>query len=84
MAGTVQYTLRNIPKELDAILRRRAREQRKTLNQVAVEAMSDGVQLLREPARRRSVRDLVGARPKDPALDAALADQRQIDAELWK
>jgi hypothetical protein len=80
----MQYTLRRIPKQVDAALRRRAQRQRKTLNQVAIEVLAEGLGLLQEPQRRRSVRDLVGARSKDPELEAALENQRRIDPELWR
>ncbi|HVV48722.1 MAG TPA: hypothetical protein VHO06_03605 [Polyangia bacterium] len=80
----MQYTIRKIPKEVDAALRRRARQERKTLNQAAVEAMIEGLDLDVERPRRRSVRDLLGARSKDPELAQALAAQRRIDPELWK
>ena len=80
----MQYTLRRIPKQVDAALRRRARRQRKTLNQVALEALAEGLGVLEENKKRRSVQDLVGARRKDPELEAALEDQRHIDPELWR
>lgn len=80
----MQYTLRNIPKALDAALRRRAKQQGKALNEVAIAAMAEGVGLPTAPARRRSVRDILGALGRDPELEAALADQRQVDPELWR
>ena len=80
----MQYTLRRIPKQLDAALRKRAERERKTLNQVAVEAMAEGLGLEDTPAPKRSVRDIVGARGKDATLERALDDQRHIDPELWR
>jgi hypothetical protein len=80
----MQYTLRKIPKELDQALRRRARQQGKTLSEVAIEAMAEGIGLKGDVKRHRSVRDLVGARERDPELTAALDDQRRIDPELWR
>jgi hypothetical protein len=83
--ASMQYTLRNIPKQLDQALRRRAREQGKTLTEVAIEAMAEGVGLTSDVSRRRrSVRDLVGSRAPDPELRAALDDQRTIDSDLWR
>ena len=84
MHDCMQYTLRRIPKQLDAAIRRRARREGKTLNQVTLEALAEGLGLLEEPTKRRSVDDLVGARRKDPELEAALEDQRRIDPELWR
>jgi hypothetical protein len=80
----MQYTLRRIPKHVDAALRKRAERERKTLNQVAVEAMAEGLGLEGARAPRRSVRDIVGTRGKDAALEKAVEDQRRIDPELWR
>jgi len=80
----MQYTIRRIPKQIDAALRRRAKRQRKTLNQVALEALAEGLGVSEETTKRRSVQDLVGVRRKDPELEAALEDQRRIDPELWR
>jgi hypothetical protein len=75
----MRYTIRNIPKAVDAALRRRAKRQGRTLNEVVVEAMTEALGILTESPRRRSVRDILGARPKDPELEAALCEHRQID-----
>jgi hypothetical protein len=80
----MQYTLRRIPKKLDSALRSRAQKERKTLNQVTLDALAEALGLVEEPKKRRSVQDLVGAGRKDPELDAALEDQRRIDPELWR
>ncbi len=80
----MQYTIRNVPKPVDAALRRRARLQRKPLNEVALEAMAEGLGVVEARVRRRSMRDVLGALPADPDLVAAIADQRRIDPELWK
>lgn len=84
MLYSMQYTIRRIPKQIDAALRKRAQHDRKTLNDAAVDALAEGLGLTREPQQRRSVRDLLGARSKDPALSAALDDQRKIDPDLWR
>ena len=81
---SMQYTIRQIPKVLDSALRQRARRAGKTLNRVAIEAMIEGLELDLESPRPRSVRDLLGASSKDPALARALAAQRRIDPELWR
>jgi hypothetical protein len=80
----MQYTLRRIPTEVDRAVRRRAREQGRTISEVAIEAMAEGLGLKGEPARRRSVQDLLGARGRDRELEAALAEQRNVDPELWR
>lgn len=80
----MRYTIRNLPKGLDAALRRRAKRRGMTLNEVAVQAMTEALGLVAESPRRRSVRDICGAHTKDAVLELALDAQRQLDPELWR
>jgi hypothetical protein len=80
----MQYTLRNVPHRVDRALRRRAREQRRSLNEVALDALRAGLGLTPEVHRLRDLSDLVGAWSEDPAADQALEEQRRIDPELWR
>lgn len=80
----MQYTIRNVPSQLDEALRRRARQQSKSLNEVAIEALLTGTGLAGEPVRRRDLADIKGTWVDDPQIDEALADQRRIDPELWR
>lgn len=83
-ASRTQYTIRNVSKQLDDALRRRARIEHKALNQVALEAMAEGLGLEQAPVRRRSFADVLGKAPREPGLEETLADQRRIDPELWR
>lgn len=78
-----QYTLRNVPADVDRALRRAAHEQGKSLNQVAIETLERAVGVA-EPRKRRDLSDLVGTWHDDPETTAALEDQRRIDPELWR
>lgn len=80
----MQYTIRNVPELLDETLRRSAREQGKSLNEVAIEALARGAGLSERRFRQRDLSDIAGSWLKDPAFDAALAAQDTIDAELWR
>lgn len=80
----MQYTLRNIPPSLDAALRRKAREEGRSLNEVAVEALMRALGLEGEPIRHRDLGDVAGTWEADPAADDALDDQRRVDPELWQ
>ena len=80
----MQYTIRNIPDILDAALRRFAREQRKSLNEVAVEALARGAGLGERRYRQRDLKEIAGNWRSDPGFDAAVAAQDRIDPELWK
>ena len=79
----MQYTIRNVPDTLDEALRRAAREQGKSLNDVAIEALARGAGITGERVRRRDLSDIVGTWRKDPAFDRALAAQDNIDEEMW-
>ena len=80
----MQYTIRKIPNSLDAALRRRAREQGKSLNEVAIEALACGAGVSGERSRQRDLQDIAGTWRSDRAFDRALAAQDTIDKELWQ
>ena len=80
----MQYTIRNIPGHLDAALRRKAREQGKSLNEVAVEALAQGAGVGEERCRQRDLSDIARTWRKDRAFDDAIATQDTIDPELWR
>jgi ribosomal protein L18E len=68
----VTYTVRGVPKEVDAELRRKAARQKKSLNQVIVEELSQS------SGRRKKIdlSDVVGKWEPDPAFDEIIASQR--------
>jgi plasmid stability protein len=79
----MQYTIRSIPEDLDRALKARARRQGKSVNQVVVEMLAQG---LGQIPRRRSLRDMPGAWSKKEAeeLDRFLEEHRRVDDELWE
>lgn len=79
----MQYTVRNIPAKLDQELRRRARDEGKSLNEVALEAMARGMGHVPEPVRYRDMSTIAGTWKDDPEFDQAIADQDAVDLELW-
>jgi plasmid stability protein len=80
----MQYTIRDIPDHVDEALRRIAREQGKSLNEVAIETLARGAGVTGERGRQRDLADVAGTWRKDPAFDAALAAQDTVDDEMWK
>jgi hypothetical protein len=80
----MQYTLRNVPASLDELLRRRAREEGKSLNDVTLEALVRGLGLDGGDVKVRDLSDVAGTWRADRATDEALAAQRHIDDELWR
>ncbi len=80
----MQYTLRGIPRAVDAAVRERARAEGRSLNDVAVEAMANGLCLGTSGQVRRDLSDVAGTWKKDAAVEAALAAQDRVDPEAWK
>jgi plasmid stability protein len=79
-----QYTIRDVPSKVDEALRRRAKREGKSLNQVAVEALTLAVGLAEERPAYRDLDDLAGTWVADPEFDAAVEAQDRVDSELWK
>lgn len=80
----MQYTIRKVPDSLDTALRRRAREQGKSLNEVAIEALARGAGVSGDPCRQRDLHDIAGTWRNDRAFDRALAAQDAVDEESWR
>src|SRR6185436_4502330 len=81
----VQYTVRNVPRRVDAALRRKAAEEGKSLNEVLRQAVIREAGLAGD--ERRTYHDLdhlAGTWVEDPDFDAAIAAQDVIDESLWK
>jgi len=76
--------VRGIPAALDRALRQRARARGQSLNELAIEALAEGIGLREALRERRDLSDIVGTWRKDAAVEAALAAQDKIDEHLWK
>jgi hypothetical protein len=81
---STQYTLRAVPPVVDRALRRRARQEAKSLNTVAVEALARGLELDAKPVQHTDLDGLIGTWQEDPAFDQAVAEFERIDADAWK
>lgn len=79
--ASVQYTVRGIPKEVDHLLRQRAKQRGASLNRLLVDELT-AVTVGRP--KRADFTELVGKWTDDPAFDEILASQRRIDPEKWK
>lgn len=81
-------TLRNIPPPVARMIERKAKDDKSSLNKAVVSLLEQRAP--REPRQRgKKYRDLdflfgMWTKEEADAFDAALADQRQIDPELWK
>jgi plasmid stability protein len=73
-----QFIIRNVPSEVDRDLRRKAERDGKTLNQVAVEALSRAAGPAEGHGAYRDLNDLAGTWVEDPEFDAAVKAQDQV------
>jgi hypothetical protein len=80
----MQYTARKIPPALDKAIRGRARAEGKSMNEVAIKALVQGLGLGGESGVRRDLGDIAGTWTKDKAVEEALAAQDRVDESLWK
>jgi len=80
----MQYTVRRVPRAVDSALRRRARTERKSLNRVAVEALTRGAGVTDAPVAQRDLGDVAGTWREDPEFDRAVAAQHRIEKGLWR
>lgn len=78
-----QYTIRNLPPQLDEALRKKARQSGLSLNEVALEALHRGSGLSKETVFYHDLDSLIGTWKEDPEFEKALEDQDQIDSHLW-
>lgn len=80
----MQYTLRNVPEALDQALRERARQEGRSLNEVALHVLQQAMGLGAETPKRRDLSSFVGTLEPDPEMERAFEDQRRIDPEMWR
>jgi hypothetical protein len=78
----MQYTIRKIPRKLDQALRRKARQEGKSLNAIAIDVLSRGVGINASVIANHDLDFAIGTWVQDAEFDKAIADQRRIDADL--
>lgn len=80
----IQYTIRNIPAEVDRRLRDSARHLHRSLNQTLLDLLSRAAGASQASASYRDLDAFFGSWTADPKVDQALAEQRTIDKKLWR
>ena len=80
----MQYTIRNVPGALDAMLRERAKREGKSLNEMVIEALARAMGFSKGPVRHRDLSGIAGTWLEDPEFDRAIEDQDRIDEDLWQ
>ena len=80
----MQYTLRNIPDDIDRAIRAKARAEGKSLNQAMLEVLRAGLNLSGPLTKKRDLSEFAGSWIEDPAFDQAVAEFRQVNSEDWR
>ena len=80
----MQYTIRDIPIELDQVLRQAAKRFHKSLNQVTLEVLFKGANLEGQVQKYHDLDNFFGSWVEDPEFEKSLQAQRQIDVDIWK
>lgn len=81
---SIQYTIRRIPARLDALIKERAAQEGKSLNETLLDVLKTGLGVSDEPLRYCDLDDLAGTWVNDPEFDKALEEMDRIDPEMWK
>ena len=84
--STVQYTVRDVPEDVDCRLRESATLEGVSLNQAALRALQRGLGTEREPVRYRHLRQMLAEKPKvsRKAWRAVLEEMDTTNPEDWK
>ena len=85
----MQYTLRNVPDALDHALRKRAKKENKSLNQLLLDLIEIRVGTKKEKQFTRRYDDLDTlfgrwSQREFEAIQGKIDEERAIDPELWK
>ena len=78
-----QYTIRRVPGRVDHLLREKATRDNVSLNEAALQALSQGLGAGEEPQAFHDLDDLAGTWVQDEAFDRALEEQDRVDPDLW-
>jgi hypothetical protein len=84
MKSMQQYTIRNIPPQLDQFLRQYARGQGKSLNETIVTLLKERANFEGSKPHYNDLNFLFGSWKADAKFNQAMKDFEQIDPDLWK
>lgn len=79
-----QYTIRSVPDHVDRALRRRARQEHKSLNQVILETLEQAVSVEEPPKVYDDLDFMFGSWVEDPEFDKVIEEFERIDEEMWQ
>lgn len=81
---SIQYTIRNIPPDVDKQLRRKATKQGKSFNATIVEALEEAAGVTKKDGKYHDLDWFFGSGGIGNEEEAAFRAQRVIDQEKWQ
>jgi plasmid stability protein len=75
----VNLRIRNLPPRIETALRARAQTQRKTIEQVALEAMAIGLRQAAVGKKQRDLSDIAGTWVEDPIFEEVRKYHEQLE-----
>ena len=82
--NNIQYTIRNIPPEVDRIIKKRSKQSGKSFNQTVVDLLSFQTLGTTKIPTDSNFDWLFGANTLDDSFDEAIKGLSQIDEKLWR
>ena len=82
--SSIQYTVRSVPRNLDEQIRLKAAKESKSMNNVLLESLQNGLGLGDEKPMHHDLDAFYGRWQKDMGFDKAMKEFDLIDKELWK
>lgn len=82
--ATIQYTIRQVPEEVDAKLRELAVKEGCSLNYAVLDALTHAAGTKDSPLVFHDLDALAGSWVEDKAFDQAMSAFEQVDKDLWK
>ncbi len=79
-----QYTLRQVPENIDAKLRSVAAARGISLNEAAIEALAKGLGVTGVPMLHHDLDEFLQTWREDPQFDEAIRVFEMVDENLWK
>ncbi len=80
---SIQYTIRNIPPDVDRVIRKRASQSGKTFNQTVVDLLTVQILGTSQPQSSQNFDWLFGQNTLDDSLDTAVCEQSQTNKSIW-
>lgn len=81
-----QFTLRNVPEELEREIRREARQRKTSINKTVKELLGEILGVGASRGKKRDLSDFAGSWSEEEAREFEKATElfNRIDEELWK